>query len=580
MNEVALSGSPGKRADVLGIGLLLSLPLLLLAVNNAWIFTSTDNIDPWIYHGYFRECHCFSSEFYPKAYYEDRLAWILPGFLAYRFFTPLISNFVLHLGFYYTAVFSFYYVLKNTFDRRTALLAAVFFGADVYFLKSIGWDYVDGAGVTYYLLTLAFLTLAAKKDRGIWSVIAAGMAASSMICAYPVWVVFTPPLFIYFWLAKSHFRKRPVLMGEIWKPVALFFLGLFLQTLFFSLLAYRLKGKFHFYVNSICMARRWMFVQNPWRTESSDWVWSARWLVMPLIVWGGAFANLISRWRQIWRREWDLTLFHLINFGVYGVIFLIWELSGGVVLQQPYVTAMLLPTVYFAMGALLLRVPKETRPFPYAFGLLTVIALFCLALSPSWQDRLRPYLFFGRFECFDIAAVLFLGFAVILLKWRSSNKRMVFLSSALGLSLAAMLLGSSFLPRQNGPERFLNVDSAMELVNRKMLGRSLKPFFWYHEKEEPFSAEFRSIASTYTWGPSILTLGFPSLENAKRGLPKPGQLVVVLSAQQDAARQAIVSLGAAGVESRLLERKVICYNAGCYSMSLIEAVGRDLKKTH
>lgn len=136
--------------NAIDITILLLTPAFLCLVVRDWIFTPIGTIDPYMYLGYFRNFeHYFT--FFGNAYYGTRLPFIIPGYICYKIFPPLMANYVLHLGFYYLALFSLYFILRITVNRRIALLSAVFMGFYPYFLSAVGGDYVDGAGIAYFL---------------------------------------------------------------------------------------------------------------------------------------------------------------------------------------------------------------------------------------------------------------------------------------------------------------------------------------------------------------------------------------------------------------------------------------------
>jgi hypothetical protein len=132
--------------------LILILPILVLARNTSYIYTAAGYIDPWVYYGYMKHLVAFKGSLFPGTYYGSRLSWILPGALIHAILPPVPANYVLHLAVFFTAVFSLYWLLKEALDRRIAILSAICLALYPYFWAAIGWDYVDGAGIAYYLL--------------------------------------------------------------------------------------------------------------------------------------------------------------------------------------------------------------------------------------------------------------------------------------------------------------------------------------------------------------------------------------------------------------------------------------------
>jgi hypothetical protein len=143
---------------------LISVFLLLLFFINRNLFIInpyTGTIDPWLYTGYFINFESYYQTF-GILYYGTRLSWIIPGYILYTIFPVLTANYVLHFGFFSAAVLSLYNILKQTISDRVAVFTALLFAGYVYFLIEIGWDYISGAVITFFLLTLLFLTLSAQ----------------------------------------------------------------------------------------------------------------------------------------------------------------------------------------------------------------------------------------------------------------------------------------------------------------------------------------------------------------------------------------------------------------------------------
>ena len=125
---------------------LLALPWLLVLINPSWLLTAPGNIDPWIYFGFFGNFPDYLRVF-GDTYYASRLAWIVPGTLVHEMMPPLAARYVLHVGVFYVALFAIHFTLRRTAGPRAALFASILIGCDTYFLRAVGWDYVDGAGI-------------------------------------------------------------------------------------------------------------------------------------------------------------------------------------------------------------------------------------------------------------------------------------------------------------------------------------------------------------------------------------------------------------------------------------------------
>src|SRR3954453_4083129 len=94
---------------------LLLLPLGLLLLNPNWIYSFAGHIDPWVYHGLFRN-GAYLTRVFPDTYYASRLPWVLPGQLMYHLFPPDWANRALHFLFYDLTVFSIYFAIRAVSD--------------------------------------------------------------------------------------------------------------------------------------------------------------------------------------------------------------------------------------------------------------------------------------------------------------------------------------------------------------------------------------------------------------------------------------------------------------------------------
>jgi hypothetical protein len=169
------------RENYIHAVVLTLLPWACLAFNRDWIYSASGMIDPWLYHGYFHRFPEFVSTLYAGLYYGTRLAWIVPGYLAYSLLPPHAANLALHLALYYVAVCAVYRVVAILGDRSRALVAAVAFGTFWQVLISLGWDYVDGAVIAYSSVAWACLVSAARSPLPVRYLVAAGAASAAMV---------------------------------------------------------------------------------------------------------------------------------------------------------------------------------------------------------------------------------------------------------------------------------------------------------------------------------------------------------------------------------------------------------------
>src|SRR4029077_815156 len=224
------------------------------------------------------------------AYFTTRLSWILPGAAAYHAFPPLVAPYVLHLSLFYAATVSLYLILKHTVSTRAAVVGTLLMGCHAYFLRSMGWDYVDGAGITYMLVTLCALTYTAKSLHPRSWLLAVG-TLSALTLYPPLFLMLFAPLALgYYQFARREHRRDPV--AAAWKPFAWGFAGV---TALLGTFNMAVNGRFLFFVNSMGMAAKLVVNHNPYNDSTFRWLAQATWLVLPMIALLGAIVCLRRR---------------------------------------------------------------------------------------------------------------------------------------------------------------------------------------------------------------------------------------------------------------------------------------------
>ena len=226
------------------IVILLGLPLLLTFLNNSWILSSicSASKDRWIYLGYFLDLKTHLNAFV-NTYYGARLPWILPGALIYKLLPPLVAAYTLQLGVLYSSVLSLYLILKRTIGQNTALFTALFMSLNYFFLAAVGSTYMDGAGLTYLLLTLCMLTPKEGNPGRVMRVYWAGIFFSCAVYTQLFLLNYSPLLLFYFFYITQY---RSALSST--RNLCLIILGCLSATLFFCTVNYLLNGNFLFFL--------------------------------------------------------------------------------------------------------------------------------------------------------------------------------------------------------------------------------------------------------------------------------------------------------------------------------------------
>jgi hypothetical protein len=537
-----------SRADF-GIFLILLLPWMLFSVGANWISDYVFGhpwIDDWIYVGFFLDLRKHL-ELFRGTYYGSRLSWILPGYIAYKLFQPRIADYILHVGVYYAAALPLYFTLKHMACRRAALVAALLMGGYGYFLWAVGWDYVDGAGIAYFLLTTLALTLASKNERAWNWLMLAGLFYGAMIYSQLFLVVFTPPLLFYYFAANRGGRRHSFSLGIVHVT-----LGFLVITILLGMVNYRLGGDFLFYGPSVRTAIDLARTTNPWRRPFQLWWKQATWLVMPSL----AFVSCLA---FLWKFRFDRSRRSLALLQLYFLscvlIFVLVEIKGTPVLQYLYYASFLVPPLFLALGAQI--GPRIERLSFGLFALVTCEAIATPFLAYRFLPTSRLDFWLNSNALSLFLALSFLG--IVLLSVKEHPAKSVLLCS---LACAAVGLGSA----ASGYFRVLDADASNyglgAIVQSVQTVRSVEPsgnlLFWYR-LNEPMGNFYRAIASTYLWGYSLVNERFPSLDQGGDSyqIPANNKHMVILSNENDAFLKADSALHKLGLTAELVaERRI------------------------
>lgn len=515
------------------------LPWFVLAATSAWIYNPLSGIDHWIYFGYFLNYPRYVADLFPDRYYGSRLSWILPGYLLHLFLDPKTARYLLHLSFYYTAVLSLYGLLRRAVGSRTALLTSVLFGTHSFFLGAIGWDYVDGAGITYNLLALLCISQAAASIRPRLWLLAGGAAAAAMFYCNAFLVVFVPFLPALFLYQKHQGFSRDTLRGLL--RFALWFTsGALLVTVLLGAVNYKVGGGFWFYAPSLRFVEASSSKPNEFFTPGWNWAATAYWLGLPLITaLGSIFWLFLGAFRRTFAKR-DLRLFFILQFLGCAGIMIAWHIAGGLGLQVSYYASYLLPSAFLAIGCMLTLRFEGWPAWTYWLFLALVAFAFVasLKLAPAGIATQMHQIGWVRVSigvglCFALSAF-----------W--GNRRLVLLLILSGLWWYQAALQPS--DPKDAAETLSRIAESAKLVGEHTHEYPLR--FWY-DAGEPFGPEFNAINSAYLgrWAPeAMVSRNFPAI--APESSLQPGVEGVILSGRDDALQQANRSLNEIHLQAR------------------------------
>jgi hypothetical protein len=535
---------PGRTASAF---LLALLPAGLIAANSRWIWSPLSR-DPWLYYGFFRFARIYLHDF-DTLYYSSRLSVIVPGYLARHLLPAGPANLLLHLALYWIALFALWGVLRSLYGSAAALLTATACGVQPAFLMSVGWNMVDGFGMTYGLLALLFLTLAARGGAWRYWLLLAGGAVTAMVVANLFFALSGAFLVAYFVGLERGGERRPR-----WQGIAWFSLG-GLAVLAALALVGRFWGGGRLLFLSATLTFLHDFLNNPFtfKRPASEWLRNAVWLVFPILVLGGATAML-------WRGRASPTPLRFVQalYGAFFVAMLGVQLTHhGVTLQLHYYASMLLPFAFIALGGQLAPVVAELSS-RLVWGLALAIAAvgIAAALAAVSSSDAAP----APWPPVLLPLCLGLGVVVIPATGLRGALPAIFLLGSLALSqalVAQRALARRGFPGTDQKGMFLQVDRGLSALRE--VDPNLHLRLWYDDREAAWPY-FDSLASTVMLCPRLLTTTFPDAGGGRTcdgQQLRPGVKVVVLSARPEAAELAAAGLRSVGLGSRRVGEQLI-----------------------
>jgi len=531
---------------------LLLLPAVVTIAVPDWMYSLTHAIDAWVYHGFFHHLETYASTMFPPTYYGTRLAWIVPGYVAYRVFSPVVATVILHLTFYCVAVWSLYAIVRRIAGSSAALFSAVAFGLYLPAIRALGWDYVDGAVIAYMLLTLALL-LRGIETGNRWLTFASGVAAGAMLHSN-IGAAFTFPSILIWFLPD-----RPIGLG--WRPLFLQLLwwgaGIVTCTAILSVVSVSVGGNWDFFMPSF----RWMVQQrlvNPWDVTGFSWIATAPWFFLPAAVCG---ASLVV-WFLPQRRQ-ELTAGRrraIASLVLCSVIFAVWDWAGnGALLYTYYYTSWLLPWSFIAIGAVLAGTSERAR-------LDVAIVLACalaMVFSLVWPSSVRLPL--TGVAAFALTIALMIGVALM----RQAAPRRIAIVAALVCLHGWLSTTSDFGPYPDRADGFHVINRGLGIVDRYITAE--QPRFLLAPPQK-LAHYVQGLTSIYLWGYTIASNKFPEIAPEQARQIRAGTRVVVIAEQENAAAPFDQVFAPYGVSGRVMGSEQLMTQHGPLYLTFLEAM--------
>ena len=335
--------------------LLAAIPIIMSAINSDWLYTGIGWLDPWYNVAYFLH---YSDPTFLNSYYKSaRLSWIVPGFAAYHVFTPVLANYLLHMGCLLISVVLFFLTVSRLFNSTIAFATAVCFAAFTPFHGSGGWDYQNAPAGAYYVLTFYLLTNAVLANDMRMRLLAAGAAYAGALHATISFVNMAPILAAHFIVLYRHqfFQLPPwriVLRAAVW---SLF--GAIALTVALGLVNVAIGRDFIFFQPMIDIVINYVgdnnYVKQWWLPWSSYWflqvntIYYVSCLAAALT---GCTATVIF---AVTRGGYNRIALSLqVQFMFVGFLWIFWQSVGQVALQPNYFPYPLYPVMFFALAGL------------------------------------------------------------------------------------------------------------------------------------------------------------------------------------------------------------------------------------
>ena len=538
-----------RRHIVFHVATILATPFLILAVHANLFITSNTNahIDSWVYTGFFLSLPEHLAR-WGGTYYSTRLSWILPGFAAHQLLPAVPANYVLHLGFFYVLLFSVYALVASGINRTTAMIATLVVAWNPELLASMSWDYVDGAVITYFAVSLLCFEKASSSSgrRWLWAAAAgAGLAclASANLVGTTLWPICG--LFLFLRAGATRWRTAAAILAvaAVGALAAFAVLGLANQ---------QLGGRFLYLKGSVDYAGSRLWLPSPWDVPGVAWLPDTPHLILPAVAALGAILALAGRWHVARSFSGSVQVTLLAAVVWWAIHSTLWTHS----VHISYYVSYLVP-----LGLLALAVhPDSPLNIPSALRLRHAItlelAIFALLIIHFIVFR------HGDVVWGAVAATLGVKFSTP----NGINAVVAIVVGVLALAslrfvrpfwfrwpvfLLALLMAYSSVPTNWGTlgtprasDDFALTVSAHRFIGQNLdHGRALR--FWYSlGPREP--RPYRNISSTYLWGWTLVNEAMPSLDAAQAASLVPDTQLVVLAdtgAEVDAARQALRKSG-------------------------------------
>jgi hypothetical protein len=453
--------------------------------------------------------------------------------------------------------------LRIAAGARRAFLATMVFSVNPWLWNATGWDYVDGVGIAYCLLTMALLTSAAVRPVKRWTLLAAGMALAALVYSNLFWVALAPLLPLYYIALAWMWRRTPPIRSFL--SLCLWFgAGCVIVTGAFGGINHLLDGHFWFYAPSVLtglnlVSHRYLWFQSIWIDHTlAPWLWFS--------VIAGSTGLVLLPYRL--RRP-------LTGSNAAGVLFVAQFLlatgfmgymqeRGTQALGFPFYASYLLPFAFLVIGTSFWPAAEKISQARYVLicGIAAVVfgaiwGDYTGMVLPTWQAAMR-------------LTVPLAGCALVFgLAWRQRTEGI--LLAIAGLAIFTPLARFSMPKDPHAYRRqYEAIMQARERIETLRNGRYVR--FWY-DAHDPAVRDYDALSATYLWSSSSWGDKFP--QPPREVDVPPGTVFVILSSQVRDSELARKTLSQCwepyGMHAALAENDIIDRSSYRYTMTLLTA---------
>jgi hypothetical protein len=499
-----------KRLNWVHVATILALPIVLALINPNWLFNA--NIaDDYIYLGYqlnFPNYVGWSPS--EGTYFIERISWILPGYLIRQIFSPLMANFIIHLGVYYLASFSVYATLNRLFNAKVALIITLLFGQYPPILRSVGWDYVDGYAMALIALTIFLLTWAVGAKRQSLYLIGAGIIFALAVNANTFNALYTPALALYY-LFLNDWRGNTI--GKLFRTGVYTAIG-GIGTTGFLALVYYLFTQNILYANSMQMVgdyslSHWSyyFLSTYGKFTHPHWMFlfvavSCLIIFRPMI-WKRATTMpsenpYIPNYRVILRAMTGLFAGMLLVMGIF-------QFNGYALSRLSLYNTNIMLGAFLFLGAIfaphLTNTPQRLgRYAPLMAFFIPMLPLILFSLSPSTFYITNHYvLYIGAIICIVLACfpkwtlIGLVGFCMLIGRMFNESREY---NSWIYPPYQDVYVADRYMLQ----DMYVHTMTIAQIINNRYDDFSLERFrLFYDQGEEPHSRLFNSVSGVYLW---------------------------------------------------------------------------------